>query len=91
MNSRDFLKNSAICASRAGERHGVGNLPLRSASSMKARADSPVGTGDELIVIAISGSVWNTKLQYYNELNRYTLLKILEEIYSISEFRDVRG
>lgn len=62
MNSRDFLKNSAICASRSGERHGVGSLPLRSASSMKARADSPVSTGDELIVIAISDSVLEYKV-----------------------------
>lgn len=53
MNSRDFLKNSAICASRSGERQGVGSLPFRSASSMKIRADSPVSTGEELIVIAI--------------------------------------
>ena len=54
MNSRDFFKNSAICASRSGERQGVGNMPLRSASSTKAFADSPVKTGEELIVIAIS-------------------------------------
>ena len=62
MNSRDFLKNSAICASRSGERVGVGSLPLRSASSMKARADSPVSTGDELIVIAMSDSVLEYKV-----------------------------
>lgn len=57
MKSRDFFKNSAICASRSGDRLGVGSLLLRSASSMKARADSPVSTGDELIVIAMSETV----------------------------------
>ncbi len=57
MNSRDFLKNSAICASRSGDRQGVGSLLLRSASSTKALADSPVSTGDEFIVIAISDSI----------------------------------
>lgn len=62
MNSRDFLKNSAICASRSAERPGVGSLPLRSASSMKTRADSPVSTGDELMVIAISDSVLDYKV-----------------------------
>ena len=61
MNSRDFLKNSAICASRSGDRQGVVSLPLRSASSMKALADSPVRTGDEFIVIAISDSVLEYK------------------------------
>ena len=57
MNSRDFLKNSAIWASRSGDRQGVGSLPLRSASSTKALADSPVSTGDEFIVIAITDSI----------------------------------
>lgn len=61
MNSRDFFKNSAICASRSGDRRGVGNLLLRSASSMKARADSPVSTGEELIVIAILDSLVERK------------------------------
>ena len=62
MNSRDFLKNSVICASRSGDRQGVGSLPLRSASSTKALADSPVSTGDELIVIAIPDSVLEYKV-----------------------------
>ncbi|MDE5555592.1 MAG: hypothetical protein K2J10_10485, partial [Muribaculaceae bacterium] len=62
MNSRDFLKNSAICSSRSGERLGVGNLPLRSASSTKVLADSPVSTGDELIVIAIIILFYNAKI-----------------------------
>lgn len=62
MNSRDFLKNSAICASRSGDRQGVGSLPLRSASSTKALADSPVSTGDEFIVIAISDSISKCKV-----------------------------
>lgn len=62
MNSRDFLKNSAICASRSGDRQGVGSLPLRSASSTKALADSPVSTGDEFIVIAISDSILEYKV-----------------------------
>lgn len=62
MNSRDFLKNSANCASRSGERRGVDSLPLRSASSTKAFADSPVSTGDEFIVIAISDSVLEYKV-----------------------------
>ncbi len=35
----------------------IGSLPLRSASSTKALAYSPLSTGDELIVIAISNSV----------------------------------
>lgn len=62
MNSRDFFKKSAICASRSGERRGVGSLPLRSASSMKAFADSPVRIGEELIVIAISDSFLGFKV-----------------------------
>ena len=33
---------------------GVGNLPLRSASSVKIRASSPQSSGDVLIVIAMS-------------------------------------
>ena len=70
MNSRDFLKNSAICASRSGDRLGVGSLPLRSASSTKALADSPVSTGDEFIVIAISDSVF--RIQSYNIITNYT-------------------
>lgn len=67
MNSRDFLKNSAICASRSGERLGVGSLLLRSASSTKALADSPVSTGDELIVIAISKLLCYAKLQKFSQ------------------------
>lgn len=72
MNSRDFLKNSAICASLSGEREGVGNLPLRSASSTKSRADSPVNTGEELIVIAISETslvrmqIYKIRINYAN-------------------------
>lgn len=69
MNSRDFLKNSAICASRSGDRCGVGSFPLRSASSTKALADSPVSTGDEFIVIAILYFVLS---QIYNILINYT-------------------
>ena len=46
----------------ASESFGVGNLPLRSASSVKIRASSPHSSGDVLIVIAISNSVLNTKL-----------------------------
>ena len=70
MNSRDFFKNLAVCASRSGERQGVGNMPLRSASSTKAFADSPVKTGEELIVIAISYLFYNTKLRYYNKIHK---------------------
>lgn len=62
MNSRDFLKNSAICASRSGDRVGVGSLPLCSASSTKAFADSPDSTGEELIVIAIVDTILNYKV-----------------------------
>ena len=62
MNSRDFLKNSAICASLSGDRQGVGSLPLRSASSTKALADSPVSTGDEFIVIAIADEILEYKV-----------------------------
>lgn len=69
MNSRDFFKNSAIRASCSGDKRGVGNLPLRSASSTKALADSPVKTGDELIVIAISNSY---NAQSYNNTTNYT-------------------
>lgn len=51
--SRERLRNAEICASLSGDKRGVGSLPLRSASSIKAKAASPSKTGDEFIVIAI--------------------------------------
>ena len=69
-NSRERRSISRNCASRSGESRGVGSLLLRSASSTKALADSPVSTGDELIVIAISYSVF--ALQIYDIVINYT-------------------
>lgn len=47
----------------ASESFGVGNLPLRCASSVKLLASSPQSSGDVLIVIAISFRFRVTKLQ----------------------------
>lgn len=80
MNSRDFLRNSAICASRSGERDGVGSLPLRSASSTKALADSPISTGDEFIVIAISYSVLEYKVTTLRQITQEPSHKRLKKI-----------
>lgn len=71
MNSFDFFRKYAIWASRSAVKRGVGSLPLRSASSMNALADSPVSTGDELIVIAIiylffSAQSYNITANYAN-------------------------
>ena len=54
LHLRSYSRNwvSISCDSR-----GVGRLLLRSASSTKAIADSPVKTGEELIVIATSDFV----------------------------------
>lgn len=50
------------------ESFGVGNLPLRSASSVKIRASSPQSSGDVLIVIAIIRIFFLViQLQRYNK------------------------
>lgn len=87
MNSRDFFKNSAIRASCSGDKRGVGNLPLRSASSTKALADSPVKTGDELIVIAISNSY---NAQSYNNTTNYTRSRLQKAKEDASENGHIR-
>lgn len=51
---------------------GVGNLPLRSASSVKIRASSPHNSGDVLIVIAISDPVLEYEVTKY--LRDYQIL-----------------
>ena len=50
------------------ESFGVGNLPLRSASSVKILASSPQSSGDVLIVIAIVFiSLFLIQIQSYNK------------------------
>lgn len=48
------LSNMVVSTLRCdSESFGVGNLPLRSASSVKILASSPQSSGDVLIVIAM--------------------------------------
>ena len=50
--------------------------PFRSASSVKALADSPVRTGEELIVIAITISFLSAKLRIFFFLRNPPIVKI---------------
>lgn len=53
------LSNMVVSTLRCdSESFGVGNLPLRSASSVKILASSPQSSGDVLIVIAIIRSFY---------------------------------